>query len=131
MKEIFKYPPNIELIKSKLPVQEGTLFAYGDTVYNPQKVKLNPPLEAHEQTHLQQQERMGVDAWWDEYLKDPEFRYQQELEAFQSQYHVICEHFPDRNTRFEFLNALAGDLASELYGKHKTITEAKDDILNV
>lgn len=35
--EIVKgYPPNIEMIKTVFPVNDNTVYAYGDIIYSPQ-----------------------------------------------------------------------------------------------
>ena len=94
-----------------------TVWTYGDTLYNPGGIFVTEDLLAHEQTHQAQQERIegGKDAWWRQYLADPEFRLEQELQAYGMQYAYYCTQRKDRNQRFRFLYRLASTLAGPLY----------------
>ncbi len=123
MKQIVGYPPNIDRIRTVLPVHEGVLFSYGGAIYNPQNVHIDGPLEAHEAVHAKQQGDK-TEEWWNQYLEDPKFRYEQELEAYRTQYKEICKLVKDRNLRYKFLNAVARDLSSPLYGNCVTLLEA-------
>lgn len=116
MKVVKGYPPNFEKLSKKFILKEpGIVFTYGDTVYNPSGLPLPPDLEAHEQTHVDQQATMGPEAWWDQYLEDPDFRLGQELEATKVQYQYICKT-ENRQGRQEGLHFLAKMLSSAVYG---------------
>jgi hypothetical protein len=81
------YPPNIASIRAHFDIDEAnTVFTYGDTIYNPNNLRLEEHLLLHEEIHSHQQAKMGVERWWNTYLKDPEFRLQEELQAFGAQY---------------------------------------------
>ena len=126
MNVVKAYPPNIEKIKKVFPIQKNTVFTYGDTLYAPGiDFKIPPDLLIHEQTHTIQQAG-DPEAWWDKYLVDPTFRYQQELEAYRNQYRFICKFVKGRNERFHHLRTLAQDFASPLYGSIVGFLEATE-----
>src|SRR3990167_8359219 len=62
-------------------------FTYGDTVHCVGVP--NPPtadIIAHEKLHIkQQQEAGGPDLWWGKFLREPEFRVDQEAKAYARQ----------------------------------------------
>ena len=110
------YPPNIDKIRKVFPIKDNTVFTYGDTIYAPHiTFTLSNDLIVHEETHTRQQ---GDDpeGWWDRYMEDHEFRFQQELEAYRAQYRAYCKVVKDRNRCFNFLVVIAKDLSSPLYG---------------
>lgn len=102
----------------------GVVFCYGDTVYNPKGDKLFEPIIAHEEVHSRQQKDCGgPEAWWDRYIAEPKFRFDQELEAHREEYRVASMHLP-RNHRRRVLRGLSERLAGPLYGKMVTKHEA-------
>jgi hypothetical protein len=110
-------PPNIEAIKAKFDLTgKDPVFAYGDTLYNPAGNRIEEHLMVHEETHERQQKEMGVEAWWDKYLVDAEFRVLQELEAYGNQYRFVTQNFKDRNAVARFLHLIASDLSGAMYG---------------
>lgn len=90
-------------------------FMYGDTLYNPFGKQLDDTLLAHESVHSMQQ---GDDPlkWWHQYLKDKDFRFKQELEAYRVQYRVAKDLIPDRNDVARLLFKMSSDLSSPMYG---------------
>ena len=60
------------------------VFCYGDIIYNPSKKELNKDIIHHEEIHSKQQ---GTDPnnWYHNYLTNPNFRLEQELQAYASQ----------------------------------------------
>lgn len=122
MRIVIGFPPNIESILEVFPITGSEIFAYGDTIYNPSGASLTPALIAHEGVHSRQQGD-DVEGWWDRYLVDEKFRFQQELEAHQQEYKTFSHFHRDRNTRFHYLAAIAKRLAGKLYG---SLVSAKD-----
>lgn len=120
------YPPNIEALKAKFKLSGSEIFTYGDTVYNPSGGTLSLELQAHEAVHVKQQADPAT--WWSRYLEDPEFRYNQELEAHRAEYRSFCSRNKDRNKRARFLNTIASRLASPLYGSIVTLRSASKAI---
>ena len=60
------------------------------------------------------------------YWLSPKFRLQMELEAYQKEYAYICSITPEREQRLHYLEALAEDLSSPLYGSLMSKVEAED-----
>ncbi len=113
-----EYPPNYEKLKARFPALEKNtrvVFTYGDTIYAPHAGQLDPNLIAHEETHYWQQVEMGAEAWWNRYLSDDLFRFEQEVQAYRAQYRHLQEHSP-RDYRRKVLKQLSKDLSSEIYG---------------
>lgn len=99
----------------------GALFTWGDTIFHDPpppgfRHSLSPDILAHERTHSSQQASMGAGPWWTRYLESPEFRLEQEVEAYQVQYGLACRML-GRAERRELLRRLAKDLSSAMYGR--------------
>jgi hypothetical protein len=99
------------------------VFTYGDTIYNPHNLEIDAGLEAHETAHTIQQGE-NPEAWWVDYLKNPEFRFKQELQAYRVQYRFMKNYIKDREKRARFLRAIAGDLSGRMYGNVCSLNEA-------
>ena len=101
------------------------VYTYGDTLYNPGGVDIDPALEAHESLHtIQQAAFSGPEKWWTRYFADPKFRYEQELQAYRHQYATFCTLKHDRNAQARFVWEIAKHLASEMYGAGVSHSEA-------
>lgn len=105
-------------------------FTYGDTIYNPSGVQLREDIVQHESVHMEQQgySNDGAALWWGKFLRDPEFRLQQEIEAYAHQYAWYCGKVSDRNMRVKFLNMLTTSLSGPMYGHCITKAEADEVI---
>jgi len=124
------YPPNYDQICEAIDGvkgNEGIVFTYGDTVYSPSGIALAEHVRRHEAVHVEQQTKMGKDEWWAEYLKNPQFRLEQELEAYKVQYRWIQR---TRNYKYisETLDGIAADLAGPMYGNILDFDTAKKAI---
>ena len=117
-------PPNWKKIKAFFKLHYGVVFAYFPDIYNPDGVPVSYPLEAHENVHLRQQEAFGVEKWWDMYCLNPDFRLSQEVLAHQEQFREAKRFIKDRNKLFRYLDGMARELSSELYGNIITPSEA-------
>lgn len=104
--------------------EKTTIFTYGDTIFNPAGINVTLDLQAHEAVHERQQTGMHLHAklvkngpkrWWKQYIKDADFRFQQELEAYRAQYKYIKTQIKDRNRLNEYLVALARELKGPMY----------------
>lgn len=124
MKQKKEFPPNIEKIRAVFPITSRTVFTYGDVIYNPNDGFIDLPLEEHEKTHSIQQKHYGIEEWWDEYIKNPVFRFEQELEAYRNQYRKAKSINSDRNKLYKYSRELAGDLSGSLYGNCISFNEA-------
>lgn len=128
MKVLKAYPPNYPQMTRHFPQikgKPGILFAYGDTIYNPSNVPLQPWIIAHEEVHGLRQVSDTL-AWWDKYLVDAKFRYDEELLAHREEYRVFVERMGD--PQGYYLDLVAKRLSSQLYGSIVSYDEAKRKI---
>ena len=117
--EIVKgYPPNIDQITKAFPQSRrpGIIFAYGDKIYVPSGNDLSEHLKVHEAVHGIRQQRLGVELWWNKYIEDRSFRFNEELLAHRAEYASMIKDTPNRKQRRLALKAVASRLASPLYG---------------
>ena len=115
MKLVKEKPSNYEKIASKFNLKRNVVFTYGNILYAPNTDKIPDHLWVHEETHEQQQGD-NPEEWWNKYLEDDDFRLEQELEAYRNQFDFI-KKTATRKQKTEFLNQIAKDLSSEIYGK--------------
>lgn len=121
-------PPQwiLDAVKEKWGVEwkSTVIFTYNGVISS-STGKMTRDLVAHEKTHIQQQKDIGSgDIWWKKYLEDDEFRYSQELEAYQNQYRWLLNNEPNKNEVFKFLMHYAQSLSGEMYGSMVTFNEA-------
>lgn len=121
-------PPNYDAIRQKFGrVVDGigVMFTYGDTIYYPRShgEGISKSLVAHEIVHSR---RQGDDPakWWEWYLNNKEFRFEEELVAHQVEYVAACEGV-GRQQRRQYLAAISKRLAGPLYGNMTTKAKAK------
>lgn len=126
MKIIQSRPPNFDKIVKVFYGAErpGVIFAYAPNIYSPRDVNAPPDLVAHEMIHIERQEKIGVDVWWDRYLADPEFRFNEELLAHRAELAHLLKHSANRNTRRMALKHVAKKLSASLYGRMVTREQA-------
>ena len=124
-----EYPPNFDTISAILPVSSSNpaIFCYSDTIYNPFDLNVTPDLELHEQVHNKQQ-GAEPDKWWYNYLKDPQFRLEQELEAYAHQWAFIKKHIKNKQALEWGIFKIAEALSSPLYGNLITFNEAESKV---
>jgi hypothetical protein len=130
MKVVIDKPPNYEQILAVFPRADGKiLFAWGSTIYNPKGIYVPNFLLAHEMTHGMRQVATpdgGIEAWWNKYIADEEFRFQEELAAHRVELAVLSQSVRDRNARAKLLMATAARLVAPLYGySNKKLLEAQ------
>jgi hypothetical protein len=130
MKIINKYPPNYSDIEKRFDLRgRKPIFAYGEVLYNPHGVSIDPSFIVHEETHQKQQAKIGdVEEWWRLYLTDDKFMLAQEVEAYQVQYEWAKENMarPQRRALLKFISQVLG---SPMYGSLVTVDEARELIL--
>lgn len=118
------FPPNHKQLIDKFgDIPCNVVFTYGNTIYNPGKGNIDKFLYYHEKVHFYQQGE-NPEEWWGRYLIDPQFRLNQELEAYRAQYKYYCEEVKDRNWRVKYLYGLAKNLCGSSYGNIITHSEA-------
>ena len=121
-----KEAPNLQVLKDRFGVDERyVIISYGNAIYSPKK-ELTPDLLVHELIHCERQGFSPDSAkrWWEMYLRDENFRLQEELIAYKAQFEYCCKVYKDRNKRTKIQVALAQQLASEQYGKVITFGKA-------
>lgn len=127
--EIIKdMPPIWERLKEVFPNADEKTVAvtYGDKIYC--NYEMSEDLLIHELTHVKQQGEMGRDIWWDRYLSDPEFVYEQELEAYRKQLQSLYKIHSDRNKRYKLKLAIAKILGGPLYNSSGSVLSVFNDL---
>jgi hypothetical protein len=102
------------------------IFAFGDTIYNPEGVKITPALEAHEACTASGR-ATDVEGWWRRYMADPQFRLVEELLAHKVEFETLCTGANRHQRRFH-LRVVAGKLSSPLYGRMISLERARDEL---
>lgn len=110
--------PLIEEYRKIFEITDDTIFAYDGVIYT--NNLLPDHLITHEKTHLKQQDKIGADKWVQNFLTDPQFRLQQEVEAYRKQLGSI----KNREARNKIRIESAYNLSSPLYGNIITYQEA-------
>ena len=133
MKTVRDWPPNIDTIASVMPqarTRRGVIFTYGNAIYNPHGSDLSGALIAHEQVHSERQGKTP-DQWWDAYLNDIGFRFNEELLAHIAEYRWWLKQRDSTDPMNGFrtkgafrLAQIAGRLSSSLYGGLVSYREA-------
>jgi len=105
-------------IKEKWPAVDPKTIAisYYPDIYCARE--LAPDFEVHEEVHLKQQETVGVEKWWKDYLADKDFLLTQELAAYRAQGDFIRKKLRmDRNAKVERMRRIARDFSGDIYGR--------------
>lgn len=130
-----KKPPQwiLDAVKEQFDVdwESSVIFTYGDLITS-YYGEMSEDLMAHEPHHTKQQKEYGgPDKWWKEYLANPQFRYEQELECYRLQYQWLDKNIKDRNEKFKYLLHYAKSLSGKMYGNLVTTQEAMNEIKKV
>jgi len=123
----FEKPPIWDAVRATMNIEpKDVFFTYGNTLYSPDTVIIPDDILAHEEVHMKQQHWNEANAaiWWGRYLREPEFRVEQELAAYAKQYAVICAGIKDRNRQAKYLQRLAWSMSGPLYGYAMTHNDA-------
>lgn len=132
MLELYERPPIWREVVAKFRIDPDAVFyAWGNTIYNPGRLKLTPSLIAHEGVHGLRQLGMGVEAWWRRYLDDDGFRLNEEIPAHRAEWFRFERDSkmpgvpnPRTQRRWE-LKQIAKRLSGPMYGGMVTYAEAK------
>jgi len=127
-------PPNFDDIVKVFPMADlpNVIFSYGHTIYSPSKTKIPIEILKHEFVHCERQGTAedGIIKWWDKYLKDPQFRYDEEVIAHIAEYKKACEIARNRQHKRMYTHNIAKRLSSPLYGKMVPYGEARRILKN-
>lgn len=128
----FERPPLFDKIHAKFDVAgKPIIFAFGQVIYNPERIKIPSTLFAHEKVHGERQGKQfsDIENWWLRYIEDKEFRFTEELLAHRAEYHAYRKlHGPGQRTA-KYLDQVAEKLSSPLYGGLVTPKTARHWIL--
>jgi hypothetical protein len=137
MKVINEKPPIWADIKKAFDFDERTtIFTYKDAIWNPAGFHVTDDLQVHETVHQFQQAAMkkwyanGSILWWNRYLRDKEFRLEQELQAYRAQYQFVRTRVKNREELVRHLSNMAYALSSPMYGNVIGYAEAIKSIRN-
>lgn len=128
MKIKYKYPPNYKEIVERFPAVKrmpGVVVTYENVLYVPSGSNIPPDLMVHEETHMKQQNDMGVKEWWKHYFLYDEFRLKQEVEAYHNQFKYAKLHYGRQQSR-KILRKIAKDLSCPMYGNIISKDKAKE-----
>ena len=107
--------PLLARYKKVFPVDEKTIFAYDGAIYC--DFDLPPDLIAHEERHLAQQKRYGLEVWVENFLKDSKYRLKMEIDAYQYQLKSIKDREFRNKIRIESAKSLSGPLYGNIISK--------------
>jgi len=94
-------------------------FPYKGKIYS--NKELPKELEDHERVHFKQQDEIGADEWEEQYLTNPQFRVNMEIEAYKKQ----LTHYTINKDIYEAgRTQMAKVLSSPMYGNILTYKEA-------
>ena len=120
-------PPIYQTLHDKFKVEwdRGLVIAYFPNIHT-KNGSLSPDLQAHERTHLYQQEKFpgGVSEWWKKYIDEPAFRLQEETMAYFVQVDYIKKNVIGRNLRRALIKHIVTSFVT-MYGGIITKEQAK------
>lgn len=140
---VFTMPPNFTDIAARFPyvgIDDSILYAFGDKIYNPQRVRMTPELMAHEMVHCERQlayegivnASESVAAWWQRYLTDNAFMFDEELHAHRAEWLAAFNSmYHSKAKKKELLAAIANRLSGPLYNNQVDGVAAVRLIVNV
>lgn len=108
--------------------ESNIVFTYGNLITSYGGM-MTEDLLAHEPHHQKQQADYGVKSWWERYLEDEIFRYEQELECYRRQYQWVQNNIKDRNEVFNCLMDYSRLLSGKMYGDIVSLNEAMNAIV--
>lgn len=131
MKVSIDFPPNYrEIIDALGDVSEHQpIFCYGDTIHNPYARHITEDLIAHERAHSERQRGQPA-LWWMQYLYDEQFRLQEEIIGYGTQYKFAKDAGVSGKVLDWALEGMARSLGGELYGNIISHNEARSKIRN-
>jgi len=123
LKIINGFPPNYRALNARFNIRGKPVFiTYGEMVYVTKPgVKLQPQDLAHEAVHSARQCAMGVNDWWALYLKDSQFRLDEEVLGHRAEVRALKDK---QLATPEHIKLIAQRLSSDLYGSMVTFERA-------
>ena len=116
MRVIHDYPPIFDEIDARFKIgRKPVIFAWGNIIFNPQRIHIPEYVHRHEAVHGRRQAG-DVVGWWRRYIDEAEFRLAEEIPAHQAEYRGRLEEAVNRQQRRAVLKETARRLAGPLYG---------------
>lgn len=129
MNVVVSSPPNFDAIVERFPFarNQGVIFTYGQTIYNPSGIAISSALKCHESVHAQRQgeDEEEIRQWWRRYLDEPMFRLEEELLAHRAEYRAFKGWEKDSRKQAQELESIAARLSGPLYGNVLTLARAR------
>lgn len=128
MRIIEDYPPLIDEIDERFHIRgKPVIFAWGDTIYNPQKNPVADWLIAHEAEHGQRQgsDLTDIVSWWRRYMDEDAFRMEEEAYAHLAEYTFQLGGTINRQQRRSLMMTTAKRFANPIYDYGLTKDRAK------
>lgn len=108
------------------------IITYGGAIWVPSGNRISRELFAHECVHIEQQDAVGTDAWWDHYFVDPEFRYEQELVAHRAEVNAFVKRHGGGTKKCRaYREECARRLSGAMYGNVRTYSQVMNDLLHI
>ena len=107
------------------------LWSWGDKIYNPEDIDIPKELLAHEAVHgsRQSSDPARILQWWDHYLMNERFRFEEERLAHRAEWMYCARRYPGRRSLLA-LDAISTRLSSSLYGAMTDAAAARNEILH-
>ena len=127
-----EFPPVYSKLIGKFPIEgnKGVIFSWGGIIYNPYSIYIPPHLIVHEAVHGLRQIDQGIENWWDNYISDDQFRFDEELQAHVAEYLALVGDNANRPIRRRAMKQVTKRLCGPLYGKMSSLDKAKRLILD-
>ena len=129
MNVLVSKPPNYDEVVARFPFarNQGVIFTYGQTIYNPSDISISAALKCHESVHAQRQgeDEEGIREWWRRYLDEPMFRFEEELLAHRAEYRAFKGWEKNPRKVAQELESIAARLSGPLYGNVLTLAKAR------
>ena len=107
-------------------VGKPIIWSWGDVIYNPTDIDIPRELLAHEAVHGVRQLAQGLEQWWDKYLINRDFRFEEEKLAHRAEWQYLAKWGQGSAER---LGLIAKRLASPLYGNMLHLDDAEFELL--
>ena len=117
-------PPIYQQLHDKFGVKwdDGIIIAYDGKIHC--SMEVTPQKIIHEMKHLERQQEMGNEAWWNLYLENDQFRKDEEARAYLAETNFIKKNINNREIRFFAITDIAKSFASDVYGEIISLKDA-------
>lgn len=109
-------PPVYGLLRSRFNVDwdDGLIIAWDGKIHC--KGEPEPQKVVHEKVHLDEQGKMGNEAWWRLYLDNPDFRLAEEAKAYRAEMAFLRRNIKNREHLYRYAREIVDSLSGPIYG---------------